>query len=197
MTPVYKFSNAGGLTSKQRYTSMLAGNLVFVSSSFESIATVNVGLGGSSSVSFSSIPSTYKHLQLRFIAKSTTSAINSDTLRITLNGNSITKNHALYGDGSSALAFVGANGDIGIIPRVLATFVFGAGVVDILDASDTAKNKTIRSLGGYDNNGSGELAFYSNLYSTNTNAIDSITLSSSANNLAQYSSFALYGIKDS
>ncbi len=33
--------------------------------SYESIATVNVGSSGSSFVEFTSIPSTYKHLQIR------------------------------------------------------------------------------------------------------------------------------------
>ena len=40
-----------------------------VTSSYESIATVSVGSGGQSSIVFSSIPSTYKHLQLRAIAR--------------------------------------------------------------------------------------------------------------------------------
>lgn len=52
MTPVYKLSNAGGFTSKQRYTSMLAGNAAYQPSSFESIATTTVGAGGTSSVTF-------------------------------------------------------------------------------------------------------------------------------------------------
>ena len=34
-------------------------------SSYESIATTTVGAGGSSSISFTSIPSTYTHLQVR------------------------------------------------------------------------------------------------------------------------------------
>ena len=46
--------------------------------SYESIATVTVGAGGSSSISFTSIPSTYKHLQIRAITRDTgTSYINN------------------------------------------------------------------------------------------------------------------------
>jgi len=36
-----------------------------VANSYESIATVTVGGGGSSTISFSSIPSTFQHLQIR------------------------------------------------------------------------------------------------------------------------------------
>ena len=46
--------------------SQITGHLS--TNSFESIQTVTVGSGGQSSISFSSIPSTYKHLQLRCFA---------------------------------------------------------------------------------------------------------------------------------
>ena len=55
--------------------SLLAGNAAYNPSSFESIATVT--LGSSGAVTFSSIPSTYKALQLRFMAK----AIRDSSLR--------------------------------------------------------------------------------------------------------------------
>jgi hypothetical protein len=164
-------------------------------SSFDSIATVTVGSGGQSSITFSSIPLTYTHLQIRFIAKTTTANINSDTTVIKLNGNTITKNHYLYANGSSASAGLGGLGDVNNTPRANYTSVFGPEIVDILDYANTNKYKTIRSLGGYDANGVGEIALYSNLYATDTNAITSVTLTASANNFAQYSSFALYGIK--
>jgi hypothetical protein len=70
-------------------------------SSYESIATVTVGSGGSSSIDFTSIPSTYKHLQLRIMANANASnriciAYNSDTN--TSNYNS----HYIEGNGSVA-----------------------------------------------------------------------------------------------
>ena len=39
--------------------------------SYESIQTVTVGSGGQSTISFTSIPSTYKHLQIRMLARAT------------------------------------------------------------------------------------------------------------------------------
>jgi hypothetical protein len=43
--------------------SAITGNLV--TTSYESIETVTVGSGGSATVTFSSIPATYTHLQIK------------------------------------------------------------------------------------------------------------------------------------
>jgi hypothetical protein len=43
---------------------------------FESIATVTVGGGGAATVEFTSIPATYTHLQLRYIAQKTSNGSN-------------------------------------------------------------------------------------------------------------------------
>jgi hypothetical protein len=65
VTPVYKLS-ASSVTGRTNYGSMLAGNPAFElpTGDFESIATVTVGGGGAAMWSFTSIPATYKHLQL-------------------------------------------------------------------------------------------------------------------------------------
>ena len=52
---------------------------------FDSIATVTVGAGGSSSITFSSIPSTYTHLQIRFMAKETAVGSGVDGVLLTFN----------------------------------------------------------------------------------------------------------------
>ena len=56
-----------------------------LATSFESIATVTVGAGGQSTVSFSSISQTYAHLQLRFMAR-VTGATTLDNLTMRFNG---------------------------------------------------------------------------------------------------------------
>jgi hypothetical protein len=71
------------------------------------------------------------------------------------------------------------------------------GTTDFLDYTSTTKNKTIRSLLGQDNNGSGYIQFQSDLW-INTAAITSLTiLSTGGDYINQYSQFALYGIKGS
>jgi len=56
------------------------------------------------------------------------------------------------------------------------------------------KYNTVRNLGGYDSNGTGEILLTSGLW-LNTTAISNIKILPSTTNFAQYSSFALYGIK--
>ena len=95
--------------------------------SFESIATVNVGSGGASTVSFSSIPSTYKHLQVRLIARGDYPG-NNDNIVMYFNSDSATTNytdHRLRGDGAS----VYANGTTNF--QVIANVTFTAGTAPV------------------------------------------------------------------
>jgi len=159
---------------------------------YESISTVTVGVGGQSSITFSSIPGTYKHLQIRALnltnnaASVSTVYFNGDTT------NTNYKNHLLFGFGATANA--GAN-SVPYAPVIQGGTLSapGAMILDILDYANTNKNKTTRDLVGYDANGSGGIALNSNLW-LNTAAITSITFNANTT-FQQYSSFALYGIK--
>ncbi len=167
------------------------GNGVAASTnSYESIATVTVGAGGSSTASFTSIPSTYQHLQIRMLAK-TGDAGAFGSASMTINGAAGEQRHEFYGTGSAT--GVGANASSFLV-YVGGTAQFGVAIVDILDYADTNKAKTSRGLGGVDNNGSGIVAITSGL-ETSTTAISSLTFTANSGNFAQYSSFALYGIK--
>ena len=169
--------------------------------SYESIATVTVGSGGSSSISFSSIPSTYKHLQLRGITRDGSAYNDITSLKLTFNSDTSSTyiRHYLLGDGNSAAAgsdqttgfmYLGA-----LVQNNTTANVFGGAVVDILDYQNANKYKTVRNLSGADLNGSGKVMFTSGLWQS-TSAITSISLSSPFPvNLNQYSQFALYGIK--
>ena len=83
------------------------------------------------------------------------------------------------------------------IPAATSTAsVFGGIVIDLLDYSNTNKYKTLRSLGGWDANGSGRIILNSGLWGNSGSAISSIDIvTSTGNNFVQYSTFALYGIK--
>ena len=171
-----------------------------ITNSYESIATVSVGSGGTSEINFTSIPSTFKHLQIRIIGRGTQSAA-SNYLQIQFNGDTASNYygaHWLNGSGSAATA--GADGAASVIyaERLTAAnataSIFGVNVIDILDYESTSKFKTTRNLGGYDANGSGQITFSSGLWRS-TSAITSIKITPAASDFAQYSSFALYGIK--
>jgi ABC-type xylose transport system substrate-binding protein len=176
--------------------SQISGHLV--TNSYESIQTYTLG-SDAASVTFSSIPATFKHLQVRLIGRDTFYA-NSDTnWQVTFNGDTASNYsyHGLIGDGSSASASSGASTSFMYIagfPTDGATAsVYGAGVLDILDYANTNKYKTLRELGGYDKNGAGFLGLRSGNWRS-TNAISSLTITPQTG-IKQYSSFALYGIK--
>lgn len=160
--------------------------------SFESISTVSVG-STVSSITFSSIPSTYKHLQIRAMLVSATSEnnyfqVNSDTA-------SNYTWHQLQGDGASNSVY--ASNPTNTPPWGLnvsnATYPM-VSIIDFLDYADTNKFKTVRTISG--NPGPNSRSYRVGLYSgawRSTSAITSITLYNS--NIQANSHFALYGIK--
>ena len=181
--------------------SQISGHLS--TNSYESIATVTVGSGGQSSISFTSIPSTYKHLQIRAIGRNT-AAVTTAQAKIQINGdtgNNYTF-HQMYGNGATAAADGYGTGVInGITPSIRMTGasstsgIFGATVIDILDYANTNKNKTVRILLGQDQNGSGDVQLVSGAW-LSTSAITSLSFTAqTSGDFAQYSSFALYGVK--
>ena len=162
-----------------------------VASSFESIATYTVGSGGTASVTFSSIPATYAHLQIRIFVKTTGALwfqtnINNDT---TTNYAS----HALYANGATVTAFGTATGvaSYGYTGLIEANGQ-SALIIDVLDYAATTKNKTVRSLWGNDRNGSGNIGLNSFFRPAETGAITTIKITAP---ILEYSSFALYGVK--
>ena len=173
------------------YASQISGHLS--TNNFSSIQTVTVGSGVVSTVTFSSIPSTYTHLQIRGIARD---AGGNNNGYIQFNGDtgSNYSYHYLVGNGSSASAGGAASATNSLVMQYNnGSNMFGATILDILDYANTNKNKTVRSLNGWDQNGSGSIFMWSGLW-MNTSAISSITLTE-AGNFAQYSSFALYGVR--
>jgi hypothetical protein len=173
------------------YASQISGRLWEPAGAYDALATVTVPSGGAASITFAGIPAGYKHLQLRVLGKASTTSYGN----IRFNGDTTTSNyrfHSLYGTGSgSAAATTAANA--AYFPADMNT-QFGADVLDVLDYSNTSKNKTTRALGGWDNNGSGNVAITSNLWMS-TAAINTITITAGAGTFSEFSQFALYGIK--
>jgi hypothetical protein len=104
--------------------------------------------------------------------------------------------HEARGGGASATSSAGTNSRIALQNQASSANVFGGAVIDILDYTNTNKNKVIRSLNGADTNSAGSIDLTSELWMS-TAAITGITFSveTGAQNINQYSTFALYGIK--
>ena len=158
---------------------------------FESISTTTLSVAASS-VTFSSIPATYTHLQIRYIARATV----DDNTSVRFNGDTASNysNHYLYGQGASVASAAILSSFFYIDILTASSTTYNAAIVDILDYANTNKYKTARAIAGIDLNGSGNVWLASGNW-RNTAAITSITLFLSNGNYQQYSSFALYGVK--
>ena len=164
-----------------------------VAGDYESIATYTLGSAGT--VSFTSIPSTFSHVQIRFRANNTTAANYKVSLRFNSDSSSNYNWHWLAGDGSGATA--GANDEYTAMRLVKANYSttnWTVGIIDLLDYANENKYKTGRALGGWDANGSGTVELSSGLWRS-TSAISQIDIAPYAGNYEAGSTFALYGIK--
>jgi hypothetical protein len=173
----------------------LRASVVAAPSSYESIATTTVTSATTSSVTFSSIPATYKHLQVRTLVKG--SGTNYVLIRFNSDTGSNYTSHFMYGDGTgvgAATASTAQTSLYGLRASSGSQVGYGGSILDILDYTNTNKYKTTNTICGDEQNGSGFIFILSGLW-LNTNAITSITLLSQSGDFDQYSSFALYGIK--
>ena len=171
------------------------GGFAAAATAFESIATAT-GTGASGTITFSSIPATFTHLQIRYLNTPSSATY----FRVTVNGITGTSYawHALVGNGSNPVqatggASAGETYTLGFFSNIGTTYP-NASIIDILDYASTTKNKTFRFFSGYDANGTGEIAVASGLFNS-TNAITSVSIQTGSGNFATSSTFALYGIK--
>lgn len=184
-----------------RSISMLAGN---TPEHHVLIAETTVGAGGTASITFSDIPQSYQHLQIRAVLRSARSTTNDDVyLRFNSDTASNYAYHNLTGDGASATSGATTSIPYGYaarnsIPGSTSTAsIFGIIILDVLDYASTLKNKTVRSLNGVDqNSSSGIIALTSSLWFATPAAITTLSLFLPASaNFVQYSTFQLFGVK--
>lgn len=180
----------------------MASSRLVSTDSYESIQTYTLG-STTASVTFSSIPSTYKHLQIRYMARQDAGGSDrgAQEMRFNSDTGSNYSYHLLFGDGSSASALAYTSTDSiytalsDLTSSTAAANIFGVGVIDILDYQNTNKYKTTRTLCGQDQNSTSGRIFFTSGNWRSTSAITSITLFPETGSYVQYSHFALYGIK--
>jgi hypothetical protein len=173
---------------------------------FESIST-GVGTGSNTTITFSSIPSTYKYLQIRGFYVCNNSSDDRMNMLVKFNGDTTSTNQAhflrgrdvgvdSFNDARASGNFVVWNSGYSSIAT--SYLIGGVSIIDIHDYASTTKYKTVRSRGGIDDSnvsaGSAAMVLGSALWE-NTSAINSITLTSQAGTFTTNTKFALYGIK--
>jgi hypothetical protein len=196
----YTFTVRGSnATGNGEYSSASNSVTPTVETRFDSIATSTVGSGGVTSVTFSSIPSTYKHLQIRYTAATNDGNYNALIIRHNSDTGANYAWHAMYGNGATPSAEYAADATniraLGT-PGTGQSGVFQGAIYDLLDYANPSKFKTSRILNGVDANGSGYAGLSSGLWRSEA-AITSITIApiTGGGLLIQNSKFALYGIK--
>lgn len=185
---------------------VIASSVAKVSGSYDWIATL-VGDNSSLNIRFGSIPTTYKHLELR-----TSCRINGNvtTTGFNIRFNDDTGNNYNYayfsGNGSSVTGGSVASGSgiyvdgatVGYSNNTATAIPHGSSIITIYNYNTTAVRKNVNAVGGvygFTYAGYGAKAGYVGGNWQNTNPITSITLTQSyAFNGS--SEFYLYGIKE-
>ena len=184
---------------------IIASSILSDTSAYFPIATTTLTTA-TASVTFSSIPATYTHLQLRVTAQTNRATYGIDEMKATFNGDGASnyRAHIVYGDGASYSSGAEPQGvtvkwGTGFLGTTTGAN-WGSMIVDILDYTNTNTYTTQRVLGGVDCNGTvgglgGRVGLTSGLW-MNTAAVTSMTIiPANTTNFSQYSSFTLYGIK--
>jgi hypothetical protein len=165
---------------------------------YQAIASATVGSGGVASVTFSSIPQTFTDLLIKGSARSLR-ASDEDGMAFGINGTGATNWLLLSANGSSASS------------GTLSSLGFGAAFVGRIPGANATSNtfgnfelylpnytsNTTKPYGTDAVTENNSATAYSSLvaaYQSSTAAVSSVILLASNANLAQYSTFTLYGI---
>jgi hypothetical protein len=169
--------------------------------SYESISTVSLTSGTQATIDFTSIPSTFKHLQLRCVARLSDGGGGFGGAKLMFNNDTVIGNYTYRrvignNDNASAYAQVDLEFTVRAALAGISTGIFSPSIVNIYDYSDSNKRTTMNNITGGDRNSTLEnvIGLYGQMWN-NTTTVNSIQLTPSQGSFAQYSHFALYGIK--
>jgi hypothetical protein len=142
-------------------------------------------------VLFSSIPQTYKHLQVR----ATINGTGAWWMVTRINGNTSSANYTSRGSYTNGATITGMNLGTGNSGYTYTSLIEGDGilssVIDYLDYTSTSKNKNVRAIWGSDRNGAGNAGFHVGSF-YQAGAITEVGIYGAFN---ANSTFAIYGIK--
>jgi hypothetical protein len=184
----------GGLSaSAYGFTSASAAGAL---ASYESIQSYTL-TSNSTTISFSSIPATYKHLQIRISSYQTVEA--NCRFRVG-SGNTLDTGTNYYNQEivsyQSSIGGSAVSADNWPIMNVGSPSYPVVGIIDIWDYSNTNKSKTMRALMGHSTNGAGATrVYYRTVVWNSTSALNIITFAPESNSYATGTKMALYGIK--
>lgn len=195
---ITKLTNSGIATGGVlKYDSMLAGNPAYDPGDFLAIATTTLG-SDTSTVTFSSIPQTYKHLVIRAYAKPTNVGLSNGLGTIQGYTNGYTSSN--YYNRSTGTT---RNGGSGSYCGQIYVNSFNTVEWWIHNYTDSSFTKQLQGISGWTNQTSvtGGLGIYllnsNNVYG-NFGQVNSVTFTNDQGwSFVTGSMFALYGVKES
>jgi len=171
-----------------------------MATTFELISAVTVGSGGAATIDFTSIPSTYTDLCLKYSLRTSYSS-NYISAQVTFNGSSTGYSYRMvYGLGSGSGASASGSGSSidwsAYGTGTTATSdTFGNGELYIPNYAGSS-NKSLSADSVSENNATQAITALTAALWSNTAAINRITLTGNGGNIAQYSTAYLYGVKN-
>jgi hypothetical protein len=170
---------------------------------FESIASATCTTT-EASVTFSNIPQNYAHLQIRIWGYNSSGSDRTLWMQFNSDSGSNYRNHYSTGNGSAASSGADSAATVGILPFNASSSQTGFNgdstkasivIMDILDYTNTNKYTTVRTLGGWDGNGTGYVYIASGLW-MNTAAVTSLYFQLPySTSFGSGTRFSLYGIR--
>lgn len=160
------------------------------------IASTTVGSGGASTISFSSIPSTYTDLVLVTSTRSNVGGYGTD-MNISINGSSTATGRRIYGYGSGTTSDTQSNVSGLVVGGTATANVFSSNYLYFPNYAGSANKSYVLDAVSENNSASVYLVEISANYWANTAAITSISIADATGaTLQQYSTATLYGIKN-
>lgn len=160
------------------------------------ISTVTVGAGGAASIAFTSIPQTFTDLLLVLSLRANDTGTSWIGGNLTING--VTTNQTeryLYGNGSTASSTSASTIEFFANSGSSTANTFGNASIYIPNYASTTTNKSYsQDLVTENNSATAFQLIHAGLWSS-TAAITSLSYALPSNNLVQYSTASLYGIK--
>jgi hypothetical protein len=196
---ISRFKTSSVAQGLPKYTKIWDQTTSVIEGDYELISRTTLS-SNASYIEFTSIPSTYKHLQIRGIARSNRSGSPDDLLML-INGSTSYSNRRINNDSSTMYAEGGNQANIRASRNSLPTNdstanYFLTFVIDLLDYANTTTLKTAKIYSGSDFSSGGGTLFAGGMNLANTNAITTIRLAEETTaSLVTGTSIGLYGIK--
>jgi hypothetical protein len=166
---------------------------------YNKIASVTVGSGGTTEINFTSIPATFTDLVLKYSARITA---NDSSWRLRINGSSASIYSGRYLQGTGSGAFSGSwssadNDNFVAVNSSTSTASTFSNAEIYFPNYGSANNKSYSVDAVTENNATAAVAFLNAGLFSSTSIITSLSLyySGISNDIAQYSTATLYGIK--